>query len=301
MPSVRGEDRDVLGGSLVIHRNEVVHTVTVTGGSLKVEGTVTGDLVVLGGSAKIGSHGRVVGNAEVFGGSLKVERHGRIDGKVALAGGSLRRERGAIIGGSVSEEPHERPVRGIEDGNEADATPAEPPPPLRSRLSVAAREFGRAMAKVSLLFVLGCVLLALLAPPMERVRREIAIRPMRAFALGIVGSVVAVVAATVAVTLLCITVIGIPVAMVGVLLAVVALYGAIAAVLTTVGAAVSGHRTQSPYVHLVIGCAAFLLLSSIPWVGGVVTFVVAMVAVGALIATRVGGMLTRRRTATGLV
>jgi hypothetical protein len=157
------------------------------------------------------------------------------------------------------------------------------------------------MTKMALLFVLGCVLLALLAPPMERVRSEIATRPMRAFAIGLVGATVGAVAAVVGLTVLCITVIGIPVALVAVLLAVLALYGAVAAVLTTFGAAVAGHRTQNPYVQLLLGCAAFLLLSSIPWVGGAITLVVGMVALGALVATRAGGLLVRGRGRGGLV
>jgi hypothetical protein len=51
-----------------------------------------------------------------------------------------------------------------------------------------------------------------------------------------------------------------------------------------------------------LGCAAFLVLSSLPWIGGVVTFAVTMVAVGALIATKVGGLLERkRRGSSGLL
>ena len=47
----------------VLHggKDEIVHTVTVTGGSAKIYGTVTGDLVVAGGSARVESGGRVVG------------------------------------------------------------------------------------------------------------------------------------------------------------------------------------------------------------------------------------------------
>ena len=76
VPTVRGEDRNVLGNSLVVEKGEIVHTVTVTGGSAKIYGTVTGDLVVAGGSARIENGGSVVGNATVFGGSLKVESGG---------------------------------------------------------------------------------------------------------------------------------------------------------------------------------------------------------------------------------
>lgn len=306
VPTVRGEDRDVLGGNLVIHKDEIVHTVTVAGGSLKVEGTVTGDLVVAGGSAKIMPGARVIGSATVLGGSLKVANNGRIDGDVGIVGGSLHRDEGAFIGGSVVDKKRagkavavalkegSAPENIISDGEESSG---------RSRISEAVHEFGHSVTMMSLLFVLGCVLLALVGPRMDRLRTEVAARPMRTFAFGLLGTLIGTIGASLMLAVLCITIVGIPVALVGVLLAVLAVYGAIAAVLTTFGAAVAGHRTQNPYVHLMIGCAAFLLLSSIPWVGALVTVFVAMIAIGALIRTRVGGLLDRRlrRASNGLV
>jgi hypothetical protein len=315
VPSVRGEDRDIIGGSLVIHKDEIVHTVSVTGGSVKVEGTVTGDLVVAGGSAKLLSGARVVGNATVFGGSLKLEKGARIDGDVAIAGGSLKRDEGSVIGGRIVDDKHKHGGGGkvhvnvsgdddnVHDDGDASKSGGRSREGGRARLSAAAHEFGQSMTRMALLFVLGCVLLALLSGRMERLRIEVASRPMRTFALGLIGTVVGSIAATVLIVILCITVIGIPVAIVGVLLAVIAVYGAIASVLTTAGAAVAGHRTQNPYLHLLLGCAAFLLLSAIPWIGGLITFGVTMIAIGALITTKVGGLLERNRKppASGLV
>ena len=304
VPTVRGEDRNVFGGSLVIRKDEVVHTVTVAGGSLKVEGTITGDLVVAGGSAKILAGGRVVGNATIFGGSLKVEKDGRIDGDVGVVGGALKREEGAFVGGRIVDDEHKGQVNvTVHDGETTTSVRPSPGGSTRSRLSQAVHEFGQSMTRMALLFVLGCVLLALLTPRMEKLRVEIASRPMRSFAIGLVSSLVGSIAATIAFVILCITVIGIPVALIGVLLAILAFYGGFASVLTTFGAAVLGHRTQNPYLHLLLGCGAFLVASSIPVFGGFVMFAVSMLAVGALVTTRVGGLLDRRRRPppTGLV
>ncbi|MBX3202344.1 MAG: hypothetical protein KF894_29720 [Labilithrix sp.] len=303
VPTVRGEDRNVIGGSLVIHKDEIVHTVTVAGGSLKIEGTITGDLVVAGGSAKVLRGGRVVGNATVFGGSLKVEKGGRIDGDVGIAGGSLKRDEGAYIGGRIVDDEHGGRVKVTagEDGTTTEVTPAAGSG--RSRFAEGVHSFGRSMTRMALIFVLGCVLLALLAPRMERVRVEIASRPMRSFALGLVGTLLGSIGLTIVLVILCVTLIGIPVALAGVLVLTLAVYGAVASVLTTFGAAVIGHRTQNPYLHLLLGCAALLVASFIPWIGGLVTFTVAMIAIGALLATRAGGLLERGRRAppTGLV
>lgn len=301
VPTVRGEDRSIVGSSLVIEKDEIVHTVTVTGGSAKIYGTVTGDLVVAGGSAKVEDGARVVGNATVFGGSLRVARGARVDGDVGIVGGSLKREEGAIIGGNVvnSAEDHGNVKLHLNDGaisTEVDGH-GNKRSSGRSRLSEAAHSFGESLTKMSLLFVLGCVALALGTRKMETLRIETAARPMKAFALGIVGVLVALIA----LAAMCITVVGIPFAALAVLLAVFCTYASIAAVLTTVGAAISGHKTKNPYAHLLVGCVAFLLVGVIPYVGGFVTFVVTMIAIGTLVSTRLADSVVRTAAKPDLV
>lgn len=298
MPSARGEDKNVVGGSLTVGKDEIVHTVTVTGGSAKIDGTVTGDLVVFGGSAKIHRGARVVGNVAVMGGSVKIENGARVDGNVGAMGGSVKTEDGAILGGKIVDDDHKGNVKvTVHDGDVHTAVTEDDGARShgRSRIAEAAHSFGRKVTAMSLLFVFGCVLLALATGRMERLRVETAARPMRSFALGLVGSVVGGIAALVAIVVLCITVVGIPIALFGVLLAVFAVYGAIAAVLTTFGAAVLGHKTQNTYVHLLFGCAAFLVASSLPFVGGLVTFGVTMIAIGTLVATRLAGFLEKKK------
>lgn len=305
MPTVRGEDKNVVGGSLTIGKDEIVHTVTVTGGSAKIDGTVTGDLVVFGGSAKVHSGARVVGNIAVMGGSVKIENGARVDGNVGAMGGSVKTEEGAIVGGKVVDEDRKGNVNVKIDNAGVHTSVTEDADRHAdggSRIARAAHSFGRKVTAMSLLFVFGCVLLALATGRMERLRVETAARPMRSFALGIIGSVAGGIAALIAIVILCITVVGIPVALFGILLAVFAVYGAIAAVLTTFGAAVIGHKTQNTYVHLLFGCAAFLVASSLPVVGGLVTAVVTLIAIGTLFATRLAGFLDKKKPkSVGLV
>lgn len=298
MPTARGEDKNVVGGSLVIGKDEIVHTVTVTGGSAKIEGTVTGDLVVFGGSAKIQPGARVVGNITVMGGSVKIESGARVDGNVGVVGGAVKTEDGAIVSGQIVDREHKGNVKVTLHDGEVHTSVTEDAGASshgRSRIAEAAHSFGRKVTAMSLMFVFGCVLLALATGRMERLRVEAAARPMRSFAVGLVGSIAGGIAAIIAVVILCITVVGIPVALFGILLAVFAVYGAIAAVLTTFGAAVIGHKTQNTYVHLLFGCAAFLVASSLPFVGGLVTFAVTMIAIGTLVATRLAGFLDKRK------
>lgn len=302
VPTVRGEDRNVVGSSLVIGKDEIVHTVSVTGGSAKIYGTVTGDLVVAGGSARIEDGARVVGNATVFGGSLKVVSGARVDGDVGIVGGALKREEGAIIGGKVVDSgsgKHGNVKVSMHDGEvSTEVEGARKRESGRSRLSEAAHSFGQSVTNMSLLFVFGCVLLALGTRKMETLRVEAAARPMKALAMGIVGSLCALVA----VVAMCITVVGIPFAILLVLLAVFSVYASMAAVLTMVGAAVTGHKSTNPYVHLAAGCVLFLLAGLVPYIGGFVTAAVVLVAIGTLVTTRLAGLADgRARKAGGLV
>jgi hypothetical protein len=253
---------------------------------------------VFGGSAKLHRGPHVVGNVTVMGGSVKIENGARVDGNVGVVGGAVKTEDGAIVGGKIVDREHKGNVKvSVHDGD-VHATVTEDAGDRshgRSRLAEAAHSFGRKVTAMSLLFVFGCVLLALATGRMERLRVETAARPMRAFAVGLVGSIAGGIAALIAVVVLCITVVGIPVALFGILLAVFAVYGGIAAVLTTFGAAVIGHKTQNTYVHLLFGCAAFLVVSSLPFVGGLVTFAVTMIAIGTLVSTRLAGFLDKKK------
>lgn len=275
-----GKDSSVVG-FLMIPKDETVHNATVTGRAV-VEGTVTGDLVVVGGSATLKKGARVVGNASVVGGNLTLEDGARIDGSVSVTGGSLDRAPGAFIGGGVEGT--------LDDHESAKEDHSDDGDRHEGKVAHFFHEAGQRVGKLSLLFVLGCVLLALAGGRMDRMRGEIAVRPMRSFALGILGSI----AAVIAVVVLCVTIIGIPLAVIGVLLAFFAGYGAVAAILTTIGAALVGHRTQNVYVHLLVGCALLFVVGAIPYLGGLVSFVLAMMSIGVLVATRAGGLLERR-------
>jgi hypothetical protein len=212
-------------------------------------------------------------------------------------GGSVKSDEGAIIGGTVVDDQHKGDVKvSIDDDGEVHtAVNGDDHSSKGVKLQSAAHSFGRKVTAMSLLFVFGCVLLALLTGRMERLRVETASRPMRSFALGLMGSILGGIAALIAIVVLCITVIGIPIAVLGVLTAVFAVYGAIAAVLTTIGAAIIGHKTKNEYVHLLFGCGLFLVASSLPWVGGLVTFAVTMIAIGTLFSTKLAGFLDKKR------
>lgn len=278
-----GLDRTVTGGSLRIEKGEVVHDVTVMGGNLDVWGTVSGDLSVMGGNVHIHRGARVKGDAALIGGTLTMDTDTAIEGDVRVLGGKLERETGAKIGGEVHDgmskvkEHKKKHGKGAKDDDE----------PRSSTPASLARRVADAVNGAALLFVFGSVLLALAPARMDQLKLQIASRPMRTFATGVVS----VIAGVVVLCAACVTIIGIPVAIVGLLAAVLATFAGICSVLETVGAALLAHRTKNPYVHLAFGGLLFLLSGAIPYVDGLVTLVVVLTAVGSVVSTRAAGLL----------
>jgi hypothetical protein len=282
----RAEDRTVTGGKLKIGRNEVVHDVTVFGGTLEVYGTVTGDLAVMGGRADVHEGAHVAGSASLVGGSLRIHNGARVDGDVGVIGGHLQRDDKAEVGGSV--------VQGsIDDDDDNDE--GKHGKHNEGFGSGLLRDVGNAFSHAALLFVFGTIVLALGAKRVETLRVEVASRPMRSFALGVVG----LIAAIALVIAMCVTVVGIPVAIVGVLVGAMAVYAGIAAVLTTLGEGLLRHRTKNPYVHLALGCAILLLIGAIPYVGWFAKAFVAFAGMGVVIATRAAGLVPPRSNGAG--
>jgi len=261
-PSTRGEDRTVHGGELVVGPNEVVHDLSVMGGELELNGTATGNLTIIGGSAHLTKGSHVVGNVTTMGGEVEIDEGAIVDGRIGSLGGEVKRADKVVSSGYTLDDrdkPH-------------------------GEHNIFQR-VGSAITAAAMLFVFGAVLLALAGRRMETLRVEAGARPMRSFALGFIG----ILGALVTTVALCVTLVGIPVAFVFVLIALFASYAGVAAVLTTAGKALIGHKTDSPYLQLAFGCLLFLLSGAIPVVGDIVTFIVAMMGVGVVVATRAAG------------
>jgi hypothetical protein len=274
-------DRVVTGGHVTIQKDETVGDVTVLGGSLDVYGDVEGDLAVFGGESEVHEGGEVHGDAVTLGGSLTIDDGADVDGDVSVIGGSLHRGDKASIGGKARDDKGEIKVSVDTDDDKSSS---------KEHTGGFVAHVAETMSESALMFVFGAVLLALLTKRVDSLKVEVASRPMRSFALGIVGSIVA----TVAICALCITIVGIPLAIVGILAAVVAVYGSITAVLTTAGQALLAHKTTNPYMHLALGCVLFFIAASIPHVGGLVIAAVVFTSIGALVATRAAGLVPPR-------
>jgi hypothetical protein len=154
-------------------------------------------------------------------------------------------------------------------------------------------ELRDSVTAVAALWVFGAVLHALAGARMRSLAVELVERPMRSFALGVVG----LIGAASTLILLCVTIIGIPFAVIGVLAAVVLGYAGVCAALTALGAMLVNHRSASPYVHLAAGCGLYLVASSVPWIGDYVTLTLALLGIGLIVGTRAAGLVPRRHGA----
>jgi len=283
----------ITGGSLKIEEGETVHDVVMLGGSVDIYGKVTGDVVVTGGSVHLRDGSRVNGDVTALGGSIDVDDGARVDGDVGVVGGSLHKAEGAKIGGDIKKVGNKGKNHVRVSMNKNDEKPS-----VIARVTDGAglaQRLGGAITRTALLFVFGAIFLALTPDRMQKLQAEIAARPMKSFALGIVGLLVA----AVLMVAMVVTLIGVPFAVIGAILAALGAYVGVCVVLSTVGGALIGHRTNNPYLHLALGCALLLVLGSIPYVGGVVTAAIVLVGLGALVATRGAGIWPARAGAAG--
>jgi hypothetical protein len=200
-------------------------------------------------------------------------------------GGDLQRDPGSTVGGDVSVKGgHDS---GSDEGHEDAVTPHAAHAGFLRRT---VESFVDGVRLAAVLFVIGTVLLALATRRMDQLRGEVATRPMRSIALGLLGAVGSVVV----LVALCITVIGIPVAMVAALVGTFGVLGGMCAVLSVAGEALLRHKTENPYVHLAVGCGLFVALSAIPWLGHLVVIAVILAGVGVLVATRGAGYFLKK-------
>jgi hypothetical protein len=274
----RGDDREVIGGSIRIEKGEKVDDINVMGGSVDVFGEVLGDIGVLGGAVVVHPGAHVHGDIEIAGGRVELKDDSIVDGDVDAVGGKIDRSPKAQIGGDIGEKQkiHMNVDSKKEDDEYGDKE--------------FFAEVGSKITSAALLFMFGCVLLALATGRVEKLKLEAATRTMRSFALGIVGTI----AALATVIALCVTIIGIPVALGAVCAATILVIAALTSVLTLIGEVMVRHRTENPYVHLAVGCLLFHLVQLIPVVGAAVAVVVLLVGVGTLVATRAAGLVPNR-------
>jgi len=261
----------VFGDTAHIGKDEVVHDVTVMGGTVVIEGRVTGKLAVFGGRAELKSSARIDGDAAVTGGELRFEEGAEIGGDLAVVGGSVEGAEGVKVGGSTELDPSEGDRQA-------------------SFIVRAGHTLSSGMRTAAFLFILGALFVALGGARAESVRTSIAASPMRSIALGVVG----LIGGIAALVIIALTVVGIPFAFIGAIAAVVLAFAGTTSAAIVVGAMIAGHKSQNVYVHLAVGCGLFMLAGLLPWVGGWVQAAIVFAGIGGMVATKAMGFLAKK-------
>ncbi len=276
--SPRLDDVNVMGGADRIDRGAFVRDVKVVGGSLEVFGTINGGLNVYGGSVHLRAGSHVKGDIRIVGGSVRADEGAVVD------------HQPKVIGGSYSKPGHVE-IRADKGGiNIHDSAASEAP---KTRLAHFGDRVMHIISGASILFLFGIVVLTLASNRAEMMRLEVASRPMRSLATGIV----CLLAIPFVLVLLCVTVIGIPFAVAGVLLLTLGGFAALVCALQVLGELLVRHKTTNPYAHLALGIALYAVAAALPIIGEWVVLGAILVSVGVFISTRAAGFVKKKGAA----
>lgn len=308
------------GGTIVVADGETVDDLNAVGGSVVVEagGTVTGDVSAFAGDVRI--DGTVEG--DVSGAAGNVEISGDVGGDVSVAAGNLVVTEGAEITGSLEAGAGTVRLFGTIEGDvsagaetvylgdetaiggdltyggslegDRDVVAGETThdssltPELFSTVQPLA-SWVFALYALVLNLLLGAILLGLFPRFSDGVADRVAGEPLRT---GLAGLLV-LVGVPLLLIAIAITVIGIPITIAGAFLfALVVWIGVVYGRFAVAAWILAALDVHNRWLALVVGLVGGAILSQVPWIGGLLNFLVFLLGLGAL---SVGLYVHRRR------
>jgi hypothetical protein len=255
-----GNDRVRFGGSVAVNQDEVVDgDVVAIGGSVRVDGQVTGNAVAIGGNLALGPRADVQGDAVVIGGMLRRNPGARIGGKIVDVGAgdfdfSGFRWRGAPFGRLFV------PFSGAALG-------------LLALMST--------IARVAVLCLLASLVVWVAREHVDRIGARAVAEPVKAGVIGLLAQLLFVPLLVITILVLVVTIIGIPLLVLipfAVLaLAVIGLVG-FTAVASHLGGLVNHRfdwRDNNPYWTVIIGIVLLVspvLIARLIGLAGILVF-----------------------------
>ena len=255
-----GDDENIIfqyGRPITVAADDQVDNVVIVNDDATIDGEVSDTLVVVNGTATV--RGNVTGNVFVFEGTLVLEESATVN-DVTLVNSDLQRAEGATISGTLDEDAN---YTAVSDGF--------------SVISVAFR-----IAVGIAILMLSLAMMALFGRPIQRAAETISTQPLASGVAGLGAWGALIMIGIIAF----ITIIGIPVSL-GIFLVLIpflALMGHIVASYW-VGARLGGmlNLNIGPYLLFVIGLVLMQLISAVPWIGGLIVFVITLLGSGALV------------------
>ena len=286
---------DVLavGGTLTIS-GQVNGNVRAAGGQITINGTVVRNVTLAGGNLEVGSSGNINGNVVAASGTLLVAGGikgdlraaggtmtltGPIGGNVDVADSQLTVGSGAVIGGHLTylSQANASIDSGAQTGPVTHSLPSQNQP---TRLTRPSGLWTRLYWLVEMVLI-GALLLLLVPNYTQAVASSIQTKPWIALGLGFAGLILAPIAAVI----LLVTIIGAPIGLalmmryIGALL----LSHIWVALLTGQLAAKALKTSSNVYLALLVGAVVLTLVSWIPFLGPLVSFVVLLFGLGGFI------------------
>ncbi|MFC4436091.1 MULTISPECIES: bactofilin family protein [Natrialbaceae] len=315
--SVAAQSDERAGGTIVVEEGETVDEIEAFAGTVIISGTVTNDVSAFAGNVHI--DGEVGGDVEAVSGNVEIT--GTVDGDVSGAGGNFAVAEGATIGGSLEAGAGAVEIDGTIAGDAAvgaetirlgenaaiggdlrysgtlegntDAVAGEITEDSRIGIEPTLQPFAGwlfAAYAFVLNLLLGAILLGLFPRFSDGVARRVATDPVRSGLAGL-GVLVGVPILLVAVA---ITIVGIPVTVVGALLFVLLVWiGVVYGRFAVAAWLLSYADVENRWLALVVGLLGGAVLAQIPFVGGLLNFLILLLGLGAL----ARGLYGHRRTA----
>lgn len=279
----------VFGGNIEIQQDATVDgDIALFGGNLMVEESaiINGDIAMFGGNITI--TGTVNGDIVIFGGQVLLTSTAVVDGNIATIGGQVSQEPGASITGDVTN--NTPPTIDVPDvPNPAD--PTVPNPNVSVNVENPFWNLMGALGQAIVVAGIGMLLTLFLQPQLERTGAAIARQPWTAGGFGLLTVIVV----PMAVVFMAITLILIPVSLLVTFLVMPAawVFGMVA-LGQEVGDRFTRAINQSWAPVLSTGFGTFLLMlivclvSLIPCVGWLPSFLVTLVGLGGVAMTWFG-------------
>lgn len=277
--TVTGDLSGVAGSIRITETGQVGGDVDASAGSVVIAGTVEENVQLGAGSIDITETGNIGGDLDAGAGYIRVD--GTVEGTVRAAGGSVSLGPNAEIAGEFrydADEFSQHPDAAVDGGVIQDAS-------LSGERggdaggSLLPSWFGSVYSLVaSLLF--GAVLLVAFPKFSSAVGTNVIEAPLRSGGIGLLSLILV----PIALVLLAITIVGIPLAVIGTGLFVLGIWAAIVYGKYAVGRWAIGLTDQdNQWLALVVGLVGFAVLGLIPFLGGLLEFLVLLVGLGALV------------------
>jgi hypothetical protein len=238
------------------------HDATIYGANVNVDGNIGNDLTVHAGALDVGS--KITRNLHYRGGQLSVHDPAVIGGNLDAVTNS---EKDTHIDASVS-------IAGKKT--------VEYSKPKPSRYMTASFYFWQ-IIKIGAAFVTG-LLLFWLFPRTSRVSFSTSRTVLTSGGIGFLAAV----AAPVAALILAITLVGFPIALVVIVVWLLGLYLAKIVVARYVGEVITGKKGEtmaSRVVALLVGLVIVVVAVNLPFIGGIINFLLFLIGLGALVVT----------------